>query len=271
MNSAAPILVASLVMMGLTQTPAQPPAQPPAGQQQPPAKPPAKPGGQASRTPAPNARQSLTITVTNLDGRTLPGVWVKATGPVDREAPTDDSGTVVLRNMLPGTYRVRFEHDDYVTFEKEVTQAARALTVNVALNAAPPKAAPPPTPPPPQPVATTGVGTPAKPTALSIIDLFEKNFVGGQPQRLTPVACTSTSTSSLLQVNNPLAQHAHDDADEVLYVIAGEGVQQMSGRETRLEAGVYVVVPRGTSHSLTKRGSRPLVLLSTLEGKGCTP
>ena len=30
-------------------------------------------------------------------------------------------------------------------------------------------------------------------------------------------------------------------------MIAGEGVQQMSGRETRLEAGVYVVVPRGTA------------------------
>ena len=71
-------------------------------------------------------------------------------------------------------------------------------------------------------------------------------------------------------MNNPLAQHAHDDGDEVLYVIAGEGVQQMSGRETRLEAGVYVVVPRGTPHMLTKRGSRPLVLLSTLQGKGCT-
>ena len=85
------------------------------------------------------------------------------------------------------------------------------------------------------------------------------------------MACTSTSTSSLLQVNNPLAQHAHEDADEGLYVIAGEGVQQMAGRETRLEAGVYVVVPRGTAHTLAKRGSRPLVLLSTLQGKGCTP
>ena len=265
MKSVAPILTVSVFLMGFTQAPAQPPTQPPAGQQ-----PPAKPTSQTSRTPAPSARQALTITVTNLEGRTLPGVWVKATGPVDREAPTDDSGTVVLRNMLPGTYRVRFEHDDYVTFEREVTQAARALAINVALNAAPPKAAPP-APPPPQPVATTGVGTPARPAALSIIDLFEKNFVGSQPQRLTPVACTSTSTSSLLQVNNPLAQHAHDDADEVLYVIAGEGVQQMSGRETRLEAGVYVVVPRGMAHSLTKRGSRPLVLLSTLQGKGCTP
>ena len=152
------MFVASLVMTGFTQAPpAQPPTQPPAGQQ-PPAKPPAKP---QARQPAPSARQVLTITVTNLEGRTLPGVWVKATGPVDRETPTDDSGMVVLHNMLPGTYRVRFEHDDYVTFEREVTQAARALAINVALNAAPPKSAPAPAPPPPQPVATTGVGAPA--------------------------------------------------------------------------------------------------------------
>jgi hypothetical protein len=38
-----------------------------------------------------------------------------------------------------------------------------------------------------------------------------------------------------------------------------------------LGVGVDVFLPPATAHSLTKRGSRPLVLLSTLQGKGCNP
>ena len=84
-----------------------------------------------ARKPAAPARSTMTITVTDLEGKTLPGVWVKASGPVDREAATDESGMVIFRNMNTGTYRLRFEHDDFVTLERDVVQAARPLPVNV--------------------------------------------------------------------------------------------------------------------------------------------
>jgi mannose-6-phosphate isomerase-like protein (cupin superfamily) len=211
----------------------------------------------------------MTVTVTNLEGRTLPGVWVKASGPVDREASTDESGMVVFRNMGAGTYRLRFEHDEFVTFEREVVMAARALPVTVALNAAPPKPPPPPvTPPTPPPPALPPSGPP---TFVSIPDFVERNFVGNAPSLTSLVGCAPSASSNLLQLRDPLAPHSHADSDEMLYVVAGEGTHKISGRDVPLSAGVFAVVPRGTPHSIVRRGSRPIIVLSILSGEPCVP
>ena len=133
------------------QPPAQPPAQPPVTQ--PPAKPPAAQTPRRQPAPPPITRTTVSVQVTDLEGKGLGDVWVKGTGPVDRESPSDAEGMVTLRNMLPGTYRLRFEHERFVTFEREVTvQANKPMTVNVALNAAPP--------PPEQPARDTGARRP---------------------------------------------------------------------------------------------------------------
>ena len=55
----------------------------------------------------------------------------------------------------------------------------------------------------------------------------------------------------------------------MLYVVAGEGVQRIGGKEMPLTAGTFLVVPRGTSHSIARRGSRPIILLSIVSGPPC--
>ena len=203
-----------------------------------------------------------------MEGKPLAEIWVKGSGPVDRESPTDAQGMVSLQNMLPGNYRLRFEHDNFVTLEREVTiQPGKPLSVTVALNAAPP-------PPAPAPQETAPAAAPlppaGPPTSVNLIDLIEKNFVGNAPSLTSPVGCAPSATANLLQLREPLGQHVHADADEFVYVLGGEGTHKVAGKDVALQAGVFAVVPRGTAHSFTRRGSRPLIFLSILSGQPCT-
>jgi mannose-6-phosphate isomerase-like protein (cupin superfamily) len=273
-----------VVTAGLAGSPslAQTPQNPPPATQPPPAKPtatpPATPPGPAAttgrnRTSAPlPSKLTLTVMVTAMDGRTLPDVQVTAIGPVEREAQTDPSGLVNFANMAPGTYRVRFEHEGYVTLEKEMSIAAgKPLRANATLAAAP---TPPPPPPKVEPVEPTPPAAPDEnysATSMSILDFIEKNYIGGAPVKRSTIACTGSSTSTLIQIKEPIAEHTHADSDEIIYVVAGEGTQRMGGKDTQLSAGVFTVVPRGTSHTVTRRGSRPLIFVSTLSGPPCQP
>lgn len=244
--------------------------------QTPQAPPPVKPPQPAATTgrpprpaPAADARLALTVMVTALDGRTLPGVAVRATGPVEREAGTDASGLVSFTNMSPGTYRLRFDHKEYVPFEREVTLApGRTPRLNVTLTAAPP----PPPAPKPEPVAPPPPPAPDgnyTASSTSVPDFVERNYIGSAPVKRSPVGCGPHTTSTLVQTKEPVTEHTHADADETIYVVAGEGMHRIGGRDSAVEAGTFAVVPRGTPHSLTRRGSRPLIFVSTLAGPPC--
>jgi mannose-6-phosphate isomerase-like protein (cupin superfamily) len=252
---------------------------PSANAQDPQAVPPPKPAPaptagrtrQAPATPA-NARLTLTVMVTALDGRTIPDTEVKATGPVDREATTDPSGLVTFPNMAPGTYRLRFEHPQFITLEKEVTlPTGKPLRASATLSPAPPPPPPPKVEPPPAPAPGPAPAGNYAPTSVDIPDLFEKNFVGSAPIKRSPIGCTASATSTLVQLRDPLADHAHNDSDELIYVVAGEGTHKVAGREYPLSGGVFSVVPRGVTHGIVRRGRQPLVIISTMSGPPCQP
>jgi mannose-6-phosphate isomerase-like protein (cupin superfamily) len=207
--------------------------------------------------------------VTALDGKTLPDVLVKASGPVDREGQTDPSGLVNFQNMSPGTYRVRFEHDEFVTFEKEVSLAAgKPLRVNAALSAAPP----PPPPPTPEPVAPSPVAVPDgtyQPSSVAILELLDKNFIGTAPSKRSPLGCTASSTSTFVQTRESSGEHVHSDTDEILYVLSGEATHRIGGKEQAVAAHTFLVIPRGIPHSLTRKGRNPLTMVSIMSGQPC--
>jgi mannose-6-phosphate isomerase-like protein (cupin superfamily) len=258
------MLSTALLLLALSgpQLPAEKPPQTPAPAPQP-AKPP------AVRQSPTTGRPTLTVLVTDRTGKPLEGVTIAAVGPVQREGTTDADGTLLLRNMAAGTYRLHFEHQGYVPFEREVTVQTRAVKTNAELSDAPPPPPPPKPEPAPAPAAAPPPPPSGPPTSVSIPDFVEKNYVGGAPSRSSPVGCTGTSKATLLQLRDPLAEHSHADADEMLYVVAGEGVQKIDGKEVALTAGTFAVVPRGTSHSISRKGSRPVILLSILTGPPC--
>jgi quercetin dioxygenase-like cupin family protein len=212
------------------------------------------------------------VQVTNLEGKTLPDVWVKASGPVDREGPTDSSGMVTFNNVTVGTYRLRFEHDKFTTLERDVTLApGKPVRISVSLNAAPPPPPPPPKPePPPAPALALPPTDGYQPSVVSVQAWIESNFVGRAPSKSRNAGCTGTTTSTMLQTNESIPEHAHGDADETIYVVAGEGTFKVPGRESPLAASSFVSIPRGTPHTIARKGSRPLMFVSTLAGVPCT-
>ena len=201
----------------------------------------------------------------------MSGVSVTIAGASDRNGETDGSGQVNFVGMQPGTYRVRFDGDKVISFEREAAvRAGQPTVIEVMLNPAPPP--PPPPPPPPTPAqapAATKVGPAGMPQILSIVDLAEKQLSGNQPRRETLVSCSGNTRTMLVVLNQDQSERLYEGAETEYYVVAGQGAVRLNGRDTSLAAGSYVSIPRNTSHGITRRGNRPLILLSVLSGEPC--
>jgi mannose-6-phosphate isomerase-like protein (cupin superfamily) len=104
---------------------------------------------------------------------------------------------------------------------------------------------------------------------LDMPAFIEKNYVGRAAGKSTQLACGAGGTATLLQINEPIAQHAHADADEFIYVIAGQGTAHVADRDESLGAGVFLMIPRGAAHMITAGPKRPLVFISTRAGEKC--
>jgi mannose-6-phosphate isomerase-like protein (cupin superfamily) len=180
---------------------------------------------------------------------------------------------IVFRSMRPGTYRLRFEREGFTTLERDVVvRAGQPMSVSAALTAAPVK----PTPVLPPPVATAPTPPAPKPAPrnvepreLSIPDFLDRNLIGGQPQKLSLLACAEGGTARLLQIRDPLSNEQHADVDELLYVVAGAGVLRIRNQDTRLNPGHFALVPRGIAHGLRREGRNPLIAVSILAGTPC--
>lgn len=259
------------------QTPTAPkPATPPPPTSKPAQAPqPAQPAPKPAPKPAPRAapaRAGMAITVTDSEGMTLPGVRVDVVGASDRSTETNGSGQANFTAMRAGTYRVRLSGERVITFEKEViVRAGQVADVDVTLSLAPPPPAPPP-PPPPAPVAAPApsVGPAGEARVASIVGMIEKELISGnQPRRDSLVSCSGNMRTTLVQLNQDQAQRLYDTAEVTYYVVAGEGAVRLGDRDTKVVAGSFVSIPRGTAHSIIRSGRRPLILLSTLSGTPC--
>jgi hypothetical protein len=266
-------LLAGVVVSGLhAQAPATPPPQKPAPAPGAPATPPPAKTTPPPRRAAPVAtRSGMAITVTTPQGATIEGVHVSMMGPTERSGDTDGSGQVNFPGLQAGTYRLRFSGDEVTAFEKEVVvRAGQVADVDVSLSPAPePKVVMAPAPPPAAAPAAQGLGPKGQPLTHVIGDLLEKEYVGKQPRRETLLSCSGSERAAMIQLNEKLPERLYESADAIYYVLGGEGSVLMNGSETKLGLNAFVSVPRGTSHSFSKRGNRLLVLLSVLSGEPC--
>jgi mannose-6-phosphate isomerase-like protein (cupin superfamily) len=252
----------ALLLLTLLQAPATPPA-----------KPPAAPATQKPRATS-SAGTSLMLFVTDPSGRNLEGVTVTLMGPVDREMKTPGGTGLRIPNLRAGTYRARFEHPDFYTFEKEIViRAGTSPEISVTLNAAPPPAAPPP--PVAAPVKSPDTSTsklppPSAPKTVSLPDYIEKYLISGrEPQKQNEIGCSGVEQALLWQVREPWNGRQHDNADGMLYVVGGEGRLHLGEKEYTVAAGAFIVVPRGMEYSLSRTGRNPLIVLAVLAGAPC--
>lgn len=223
----------------------------------------------AGRAAAQGVGLTLTVGAVDGTGEPVPGARVILTGPVTRDAATNDDGTIRLVRLRPGTYRLRVEHARFVTLEREVTmRAGQPQTVQMTLTEAPP----PPEPPKPEKPAVEQENDvpPGEPRSLLITDFIEKNFIGRDPIREDQLGCTASARTRLIQLRESLPEEAAPEADETIYVVAGEGTMRLGNRDVALDSSSLVVVPRGTVRSITRKGRNPLIVLSVVSGPSCT-
>jgi mannose-6-phosphate isomerase-like protein (cupin superfamily) len=213
---------------------------------------------------------TLDVTVTDGRGAPLEGITVEVTGPVTRQASTGAEGSVRLLGLKAGTYRLRFDGEGWITFEREavVVPKAPALDVHVMLTAAPPA------PPPPPPPVVSAPPEPPRPIGhvkvTNVADFADRNLIrAGEPQKLDVFGCTGYATTRLLQVREPMEARNLESADESLYVLAGEGTLVVGGKQEPLAPGVLAVIPRGTDSAIARRGRGPLILVSVVSGPPC--
>ena len=257
----------ALLLLTLLQT-AQPPATPPPATTKP---------APAAQAPRPRASSSATTTallfVTSTSGSPIEDATVTVTGPVDREVKTPASGPTRITGLRAGTYRVRFTHDDFITFEKEIVWRAgtAAPELSVTLNPAPEAPAPPPPPVVAKPeVVAPKLPPPGTPKTMPLIDYIEKNLITNrEPQKQSVLGCSGSGQALLWQIREPWTGRQHDDADGMIYVIAGEGSLRLDDRDVKVTNGSFAVVPRGTSYSFTRGGRNPLIVLAVLSGAPC--
>jgi Carboxypeptidase regulatory-like domain/Cupin domain len=242
---------------------------PPAPAGQPAPQKPAAPAGRGAQPPV--GRGGIAITVTTKQGFTLDGILVEMDGPTPRSDRTTDGGKVNFTQLQAGSYRLRFSGEQVTTFEREVTvTASKPLSIDITLDPAPPprevvKIVEAPQAPP---VVVTP-GPAGQPAVIDIPDLLGKDFVGKDPRRETLIACSGSLRTMMLQINDPMPERLYEKAEVVYYVIGGEGTARFSGRDTQLKTNGLVSIPRGTPHSLSRRGNRPLVVLAFISGEPC--
>jgi mannose-6-phosphate isomerase-like protein (cupin superfamily) len=236
------------------------------------------PAAVPARRPAPAAQAAsprplnLTFQVTDALGTPLADVKVTTQAPVGREGVTGPDGSLRFANVRPGTYRFRFAREGSITLERDITvRPGEPLAIDVSLNAAPaaPKMPEPPKPAVPEPGATKALPPGGEPKVVPIPLFLEKNFIGREGRKESPLGCTPTGTATLLQLREAWLNHTHDDADEWLYLVAGEGTLRIGTTEQRITAGTFSSIPHSVGHALLPTGRNPLIIISVLSGPPC--
>jgi mannose-6-phosphate isomerase-like protein (cupin superfamily) len=208
---------------------------------------------------------TFAIIVSDPAGAPLGNVKVTLQGPKTGATRTE-RGRSVFEELPAGTYKLTFERDGFLTTEREITIRPGALIdVKITLTPVPAPSKPVESGPPSRP------GVKTEPVALDIAAFIEKNFVGRAASRNSSIACSSSGTATLMQLRESVAEHAHPEGDEFLYVIAGNGTARIAGVLQPLGPSVFVLIPRTAPHVLTVQGRNPLVVLSIKAGEPCDP
>ena len=203
----------------------------------------------APQTAAATARPgSLALTVTSEKGVLLSDAIVGVHGAVDRGGTTGVDGVVTLQNLPAGTYRCRVTRDGFVMLDKEVTIRAGARTAAEGVLWAAPTPSPSPTPTPsPSPQATPAsapAGPVGTPRALSIAELGDQMLRDSQPTTERPIGCSGVTSTKLIATRENIALHRNPNADEVLYLLAGDATLTLAGNDQSVSAGWVSLVPR---------------------------
>jgi mannose-6-phosphate isomerase-like protein (cupin superfamily) len=99
--------------------------------------------------------------------------------------------------------------------------------------------------------------------------LAERSLGGRDAVKVVPVGCTGRSSARLIVLREGLRPASHEDADEHLYLLAGEATLTLGEKQQALAPGWFALVPRETKFGIVPKGRNPALLLSVLSGPPC--
>ena len=249
------------------------------------AQPPAAPEGQPPTAPAPAPKTpraqgsspsggrpiNVTVTVTDGAGLGLKGVHVLVNGPVPRDGSTVADGSFHALGLKPGVYRFRFEHEQFITLERDVTVRPGLPTdVDVVLTRAPEKekadVAPAPVPAP----SAERASAPLPAGAFDVTSYLEKDYLKSGPNRVKSIACSDTDAVDLVQTTTSYAVPA-GKRQMAMVAIAGQGHVSIGGKSYPIDSrsGSTVTVPANTGFEASRQGKSTLVFVLVSIGEGC--
>jgi hypothetical protein len=240
--------------------------------QAPPATPPAAQAARPQRAAPAGRPVNITVNVTDGRGLGIAGAQVTLSGPVTREGSTVADGSFRALGLKPGDYRFRFERDDYITLERDVTiRSGQPTEVDVMLSRAPEAPKPEPAAPaPPQPAAKARTSSPLPAASFDVTSYLEREYLKSGPSRVKSVACSASDSVDLVQTTTSWSQSAGDHQLAVV-AIAGQGRATVAGRSFRIDSrsGTTITVPTGSGFEATREGKNTLVFVVVSIGEGC--
>jgi mannose-6-phosphate isomerase-like protein (cupin superfamily) len=113
------------------------------------------------------------------------------------------------------------------------------------------------------------LGPVGQPQALSTIDGFVTKAFQEGPRQEVLLSCSTNTRTTLVQMGPTQPERLYESAEATYFVLSGEGIVHMDGKDTSLKLDGFVSVPRGVSHSLTRTGRKPLIFIMQLSGEPC--
>lgn len=99
--------------------------------------------------------------------------------------------------------------------------------------------------------------TPRQPVVRYLDQTAELDCPFGHVRRVVTGGAGGVANVHVVSVS-AAAPHSHAGYDEVYYVLAGQGVLVLDGREHPLRPGAVAVIPRGVVHSLQAAAGQEL-------------
>jgi mannose-6-phosphate isomerase-like protein (cupin superfamily) len=98
---------------------------------------------------------------------------------------------------------------------------------------------------------------------VNIFEVLQKEKVEpGQAFKSTPLLRGPNCSFNLAQLVTVVKSHYHKDRDEVVYLVRGNGLVTIAGKEYKIWPGYAYLVPKGTIHRFINLGPDAAVVLS---------
>lgn len=111
------------------------------------------------------------------------------------------------------------------------------------------------------PLAVAGAGEQGG--LINIFEILQKERMDTlQAFKITPLLAGSHCSFNLVQLSTVVKSHYHQSHDEVVYIVRGNGLVTIAGKEYQVWPGYAYLVPQGTIHRFVNLGPDTAVVLS---------